>query len=122
MTYYFCLALIFVLNTVCTHAENKAKWGLIHNLTLPEVTLDEEAISKRVELLKAAQVQQVREGFIGRILKKIRECFSLSTLCIDYRTMTKQKYLVSLHTQTIFTPEMISFTLTMTGGSCTAAQ
>ena len=62
MTYYFCLALIFILNTICTHAENKAKWGLIHNLTLPEVTLDEEAISKRVELFIAAQVQQVREG------------------------------------------------------------
>ena len=75
MIYYRYLAIIFILNTSYVHSDSKAEWGFIHNLTLPEVTLNEESISKRLRLLALKQAQQIREGIYWSHFEKNKRVF-----------------------------------------------
>ena len=75
MIYYLYLAIIFILNTSYVHSDSKAEWGFIHNLTLPEVTLNEESISKRLRLIALKQAQQIREGIYWSHFEKNKRVF-----------------------------------------------
>ena len=64
------------MNTSYVHSDSKAEWGFIHNLTLPEVTLNEESISKRLRLLALRQAQQIREGIYWSHFEKNNRVFN----------------------------------------------